>query len=42
MVVADINKTTADKTVAKIIEKDETKRDYVIAIEVDVSLMNNR
>lgn len=37
VVVADVNKTAADETVAKILQEDETKRDRLLAIEVDVS-----
>ncbi len=37
VVVADINKITADEVVTKIINEDKTQKDRVIAIELDVS-----
>jgi NAD(P)-dependent dehydrogenase (short-subunit alcohol dehydrogenase family) len=37
VLVADINKKAADEVVAKIISEDETKKDYLIAIELDVT-----
>ncbi|CAF1174572.1 unnamed protein product [Adineta steineri] len=37
VVVADINKKAADEVVTKIISEDETKKDFVIAIELDVT-----
>jgi NAD(P)-dependent dehydrogenase (short-subunit alcohol dehydrogenase family) len=37
VVVADIKKHTADEVVAKIISEDANKKDYVIAIELDVT-----
>ncbi len=37
VVVADVNKTTADEVVTKIIDGDPSKKDYVIAIELDVT-----
>jgi len=37
VVVADNNKKTADDVVTKIIAEDETRKDHVIAIELDVT-----
>jgi len=37
VVVADVNKKSADKVVAKIINDDQTRKDFVIAIELDVA-----
>jgi NAD(P)-dependent dehydrogenase (short-subunit alcohol dehydrogenase family) len=37
VVVADMNKTAADEVVTKIIDGDEKKEDYVMAIELDVT-----
>ncbi len=36
VVVADINKAAADKVVTKVIDGDETKKDHIMAIELDV------
>ncbi|CAF2893659.1 unnamed protein product [Rotaria sp. Silwood2] len=35
--VADINKNTADETIAKMIDEDASKKDYMMAIELDVT-----
>ncbi len=37
VVVADVNKKSADEVVAKIINDDQTRKDFVIAIELDVA-----
>ena len=37
VVVADINKKAADEVVTKITDEDERKKDYVMAIELDVA-----
>jgi NAD(P)-dependent dehydrogenase (short-subunit alcohol dehydrogenase family) len=37
VVVADINKNAAEEVVTKIIDEDMNKKDYVIAIELDVA-----
>jgi NAD(P)-dependent dehydrogenase (short-subunit alcohol dehydrogenase family) len=37
VVVADVNKSAADEVVTKIIDGDEKKKDYAIAIELDVT-----
>jgi 3-oxoacyl-[acyl-carrier protein] reductase len=37
VVVADINKNAADEVATKIIDGDENKKDYVMAIELDVT-----
>jgi NAD(P)-dependent dehydrogenase (short-subunit alcohol dehydrogenase family) len=37
VVVADVNKKAADEVVRKIIAEDETKKDYVMSIELDVT-----
>jgi len=37
VVVADVNKKSADKVVTKIINDDQTRKDFVIAIELDVA-----
>ncbi len=37
VLVADINKKAADEVVAKIISEDETRKDYLISIELDVA-----
>ncbi len=37
VVVADVNKTTADEVVTKIIDGNPSKKDYIIAIELDVT-----
>ena len=37
VVVADINKSTADEVVTKIISENANKKDYVLAIELDVA-----
>jgi NAD(P)-dependent dehydrogenase (short-subunit alcohol dehydrogenase family) len=36
VVVADVNKKAADEVVVKIINDDETRKDFLIAIELDV------
>ncbi len=36
VVIADINKNAADEVATKIINEDANKRDYVMAIELDV------
>ncbi len=37
VVIADINKNAADEVATKIINEDANKRDYVMAIELDVT-----
>jgi NAD(P)-dependent dehydrogenase (short-subunit alcohol dehydrogenase family) len=37
VVIADINKSAADEVATKIINEDANKRDYVMAIELDVT-----
>jgi NAD(P)-dependent dehydrogenase (short-subunit alcohol dehydrogenase family) len=37
VVVTDINKKAADEVVAKINKEDETKKDFIVAIELDVA-----
>jgi NAD(P)-dependent dehydrogenase (short-subunit alcohol dehydrogenase family) len=37
VLVADVNKKAADEVVAKITNEDETRKDYVMAIELDVT-----
>jgi enoyl-[acyl-carrier-protein] reductase (NADH) len=37
VVVADVNKKAADEVVTKIIDEDANKKDYVMAIELDVT-----
>jgi NAD(P)-dependent dehydrogenase (short-subunit alcohol dehydrogenase family) len=37
VVVADVNKKAADGVVAKIVNNDQTRQDFVIAIELDVA-----
>ena len=36
VVIADVNKTGADEIAAKIINGDDNKKDYVMAIELDM------
>jgi len=36
VVIADVNKKAADEVAAKIINDDQTKKDYVMPIELDV------
>ncbi|CAF0757389.1 unnamed protein product [Rotaria sordida] len=37
VVVADVNKNTADETVTKMINEDANKKDYMMSIELDVT-----
>jgi NAD(P)-dependent dehydrogenase (short-subunit alcohol dehydrogenase family) len=37
VVVADVNKKAADTVVAKIVNADSTRQEYVLALELDVS-----
>jgi 3-hydroxybutyrate dehydrogenase len=37
VVIADVNKTSADEVVTKIIDGDANKKEYVMAIELDVT-----
>jgi enoyl-[acyl-carrier-protein] reductase (NADH) len=37
VIVADVNKKAADEVVTKIIDEDANKKDYVMAIELDVT-----
>jgi NAD(P)-dependent dehydrogenase (short-subunit alcohol dehydrogenase family) len=37
VLVADVNKKAADEVVTKITNEDETRKDYVMAIELDVT-----
>jgi NAD(P)-dependent dehydrogenase (short-subunit alcohol dehydrogenase family) len=37
VVIADVNKKAADEVAAKIINDDETRKEYVMPIELDVS-----
>ena len=36
VVVADVNKKTADEVVAKIVNADSTRQEYVLALQLDV------
>jgi NAD(P)-dependent dehydrogenase (short-subunit alcohol dehydrogenase family) len=36
VVIADVNKAAADKVATKILQNDETRKDYLMPIELDV------